>query len=302
MPFPIALAAVALGAAAIGAFALSQKKGQAPPPPPLPGKPRVTPQGVPQGTRTPGFAPTKPPFTTSPVSVQPAPTFAPEPATPFVPAPAPAPAFRPAASGTINRSSSEYGKWLQAALNQIDQAGLAVDGAVGPKTKAAVRAYQGKRGLTVDGISGPQTEAALMKDGAPNPPGFTGLRPEATPKIVDLDVAAADAALQQALNSPEGNVIRNVVTSADAVSPIPAAIRSTIGYRKWVQASLNSVDPPSPLLAVDGAIGPKSQAAIRHFQGQSGIAATGQPNAATDAALITANIGAGVGAIRPPGA
>ena len=39
---------------------------------------------------------------------------------------------------------------------------VAVDGAFGPQTEAAVRAYQTEQNLTVDGIVGPQTWPALI--------------------------------------------------------------------------------------------------------------------------------------------
>ncbi len=49
---------------------------------------------------------------------------------------------------------------LQTRLNALG-AKLAVDGAFGPKTLAAVRAYQAAHGLKVDGLVGPKTTAAL---------------------------------------------------------------------------------------------------------------------------------------------
>lgn len=51
---------------------------------------------------------------------------------------------------------------IQAALNKVDAAGLAVDGAYGPATTAAVHAFEIKYHLTVDiGIAGPQVVAKL---------------------------------------------------------------------------------------------------------------------------------------------
>lgn len=54
-------------------------------------------------------------------------------------------------------------KQLQRALNAVRKAGLSVDGEYGPKTGAAVRAFQRFARLTVDGVYGPRTAAALKK-------------------------------------------------------------------------------------------------------------------------------------------
>ena len=40
--------------------------------------------------------------------------------------------------------------------------GIAIDGAFGPKTESAVKAYQAKHGLLADGLVGPKTWAALL--------------------------------------------------------------------------------------------------------------------------------------------
>jgi peptidoglycan hydrolase-like protein with peptidoglycan-binding domain len=47
---------------------------------------------------------------------------------------------------------------MQAAL------GIAADGAFGPGTEKALKAWQAKNGLTADGIAGPMTLAKLLDD------------------------------------------------------------------------------------------------------------------------------------------
>jgi phosphatidylserine/phosphatidylglycerophosphate/cardiolipin synthase-like enzyme len=84
-----------------------------------------------------------------------------EPAAPAA-ASAPAPEWEPEA---VDRSSPAYVSWYQRALNQVDGAGLKVDGIVGRHTRAAVRKYQARKELRkVDGIVGPETEGALVWD------------------------------------------------------------------------------------------------------------------------------------------
>jgi uncharacterized protein (TIGR02594 family) len=45
-----------------------------------------------------------------------------------------------------------------------------IDGVIGRKTIAAIKAFQAAKGLAVDGIAGPKTQAALKANTAPAPP------------------------------------------------------------------------------------------------------------------------------------
>lgn len=65
-----------------------------------------------------------------------------------------APVLRPGSQGESVRR-------LQEALNAISPARLKIDGIYGPKTTAAVKAFQASHNLAVDGITGPKTWAAI---------------------------------------------------------------------------------------------------------------------------------------------
>src|SRR4029077_14085313 len=66
--------------------------------------------------------------------------------------------------GVLAAFDPNYTKWLQGTLNsalKLDPP-LDVDGAYGPKTRAAVEQLQAKFGLKVDGLAGQVTEAAIQ--------------------------------------------------------------------------------------------------------------------------------------------
>lgn len=58
---------------------------------------------------------------------------------------------------------SDEVKWVQSSLNRVMGSGLAVDGVLGPLTRAAIMDFQRREGLVVDGIAGPVTKAALQR-------------------------------------------------------------------------------------------------------------------------------------------
>lgn len=99
-----------------------------------------------------------------------------------------------------NRRSPAYVRWLQASLNRVGSAGLAVDGDFGPKTRAAVIAFQRSRNLAPDGIVGSRTEAALIVAGAIAPPGRTTPGPSPAPKPVDRTARPCPKPAQAAMD------------------------------------------------------------------------------------------------------
>lgn len=99
--------------------------------------------------------------------------FAPAPAAASYAPSAAAPAYAPAAyapapsasraAPAVNLQNPDVSTpaGIQAALNLLGYGPLAVDGILGPKSKAAIQAYQGENGLAADGIAGPLTQASL---------------------------------------------------------------------------------------------------------------------------------------------
>jgi hypothetical protein len=81
----------------------------------------------------------------------------PQPLTPAA-APVAMPAAMPVATPTVSTVRD-----VQHALNVLGASPpLVEDGVSGPKTQAAIRAFQAAHGLTVDGVAGPITKAALQ--------------------------------------------------------------------------------------------------------------------------------------------
>ena len=122
----------------------------------------------------------------------------------------------------VNRSSRDYIKWVQQALNRIMGLRLAVDGISGTQTRSAVRSFQQQRGLAVDGIVGPQTEQALIAAGVGNPPGMGA--PSVTPS--PASTASRRQLAQRILNHPNialwaySPTDSNSTDGADALSNI----------------------------------------------------------------------------------
>ncbi len=67
-----------------------------------------------------------------------------------------------AAAAALVVAHPDATSWLQGALNAVDHAGLEVDGHYGPKTRAAVEAFQAKKGLKVTGFASDLENSAIM--------------------------------------------------------------------------------------------------------------------------------------------
>lgn len=139
---------------------------------------------------------------------------------------------------------------VQKALNTLGyQPLLQADGKLGPKTIANIRAFQSKVGIVVDGSAGPATKAAL-----------------------------SDTLAKFVSGGPTEPI------AAAAVAAVSSGKPMLVNTTKDVQHGLNLLGA-SPKLQEDGAIGPKTVAAIKSFQLTHGLVVDGVAGPKTKAAI-----------------
>ena len=133
--------------------------------------------------------------------------------------------------GSVGPSVTE----AQAKLNRAGaQPPLAEDGIFGPKTRAAVVAFQGSRGLSADGIVGPRTRTALDAGNAvPPPPPPSPLDCGCTADDEDADVleltpdAVHDSPVASVQTLPDGRAGAVSVQREPAKKKAPAKKRTS---------------------------------------------------------------------------
>jgi hypothetical protein len=213
----------------------------------------------------------------SPPKPAPVPGVIPAPPVPVMPPvpPSPAPVVQSAAAA-MNTALSAHGyKQADMPLYMAFQrtAGLTVDGYPGPATMNALQTALTAIGMTMAPVKLYPWSSTGGYDGvnAPTAQEWSGNPSWAGPPPM---VSTADAA-----NRP-------VASQVAAVMPIPAG--TPITTNQDVQRALNTLGFATPLLVADGAIGPKSQTAIKAFQASHGLKVDGVAGPQTKAALQTA--------------
>lgn len=153
------------------------------------------------------------------------------------------------------RTDRRYVVWLQRALNRLVgprlPAPLAVDGKLGPKTRAAVRRFQQLAGLRVDGLAGPRTERALRSYGAPPPPPAPMIRQ-------GIDVRRASRYNRRLRRTPRRlQAARRLMQLPPSVSP--ASLRFALAVARFQQRFASTG------LKRDGMLGRKTWAVMRRL-------------------------------------
>jgi len=195
---------------------------------------------------------------------------------------------------------------VQVALSNLGYAVGTPDGVIGPKSRAAIRAYQVDSGMPASGEPSIALHEKLQASLAQRS-GQAKPAPQQTPTVGAAMVSEAQTELRQrgyditaitgTANAETTAAVR--AYQADARLPVTGEIsndlmqqlrtaRADSGaiYRaqvKQVQTALNAsgytAGPP------DGALGPKSRAAISRYQSDNNLAATGEVNAELLASL-----------------
>ncbi|MFE2584654.1 peptidoglycan-binding protein, partial [Streptomyces sp. NPDC059378] len=222
---------------------------------------------------------------------------------------------------------------LQNLLN-AHGAGLTVDGEFGPATLYAVREYQAATAIAVDGLVGPQTKAKLYATGGSAPAPINLLSSSCPANIVQGNKSGCVTELQRLLRhygysidvdgdfgpatesavrsfqsshglSVDGQVGPNTKAELYNTDESPATgidLRSascpaniTEGQSGGCVATLQALlNGKGQHLDVDGEFGPLTLAAVKSFQSASGLSVDGQVGPNTKAALYS-NIGGGGG-------
>lgn len=135
-------------------------------------------------------------------------------------------------------STASANHWLQSCLRRIVDPTLAVDGAVGLRTRTALKTFQRRTGrLTPDGVAGPRTVAALATQvGVPCPGAAAPPRP-AGPAPVDVDVEPAHEVVTSpataATDEVNGEFRVHTVEQADGVQYLVSSRDDEVRFAYW---------------------------------------------------------------------
>ncbi len=174
---------------------------------------------------------------------------------------------------------------------QLARRGLydgAADGVPGPRTAAAIAAFETSVGMPATGVAGPELLAALLIDG-----GARAAMPQQRPTV---DLASLETAEDPVAAAIRGADVKTTTAArranaqdvAAVAAPVPpSAVRAAAmppaidavaatGLVMDIQRGLSNIAYTD--VTVDGVAGEQTRAAIRHFEHHYRLPETGQPN------------------------
>ena len=167
--------------------------------------------------------------------------------------------------------------FVQSALNLVDNAGLTVDGNIGPLSTAAIKKFQSEHGLTADGIAGPITQNALVQ---------ALLNRTGASLTVDGQIGPMSTAAIKAFQQAHGLTVDGIAgpQTKDALlawKPVQPPQSPSVGYNA---TSHPTADIQTFLhITADGQYGPATTAAVKAYQASVGLTADGIWGPLTDA-------------------
>lgn len=208
--------------------------------------------------------------------------------------------------GTGSKPASSDIKWIQSRLTYWGFP-TGIDGYPGPKTTAAIKAFQTAKKLTADGLVGPKTRAALAAN-KPVPSGPTQYKPIPLGGVSTLYTTG-----QQVKNDQAGLKNRGYAMTVDgywgpgsvavakqfqsaagitvdgAIGPVSRRIAGKVPHyvlatpKAWQQR----LKDRGWRITVDGIWGPQSVSILKQFQAEKRLHASGTRNPETWTALWT---------------
>jgi len=129
---------------------------------------------------------------------------------------------------------SEYVRWVQSSLNQIQGLNLPINGIMDAATRSALRRFQEQQRLTVDGIAGPEVKQALI-DTKANQSG-QGWEAE------ELDLELADIELEDEISrESQSGAKEPSISNACGGHPVRTTLHVAATYASLASQRLNQL-------------------------------------------------------------
>ncbi len=210
------------------------------------------------------------------------PTATPEPAATATPTPEPIPTVNVWNTMRENDTGTEV-RQLQEALIQLGYLDGKPDGTYGPKTVAAVKAFQKANGLKADGVAGTATQKAVFSGTAKAAPKATAT-PTAAPKATATPVPSLLQAVSALKEGSEGSAVKELQRKLIELGYLTGTADGK--YGKNTVSAVKAFQKANKLKA-DGVAGKLTLEALKNGKPTATAAPTATPKPAVDTQVLS---------------